>query len=87
MYLTNAGTGDSVGILDVRYIAPWYLSVRHSTIFNNNILFYVNCEELALENKIVLYTYNFIPQRFTKMVEVDSSDQYKMYMIHLALES
>lgn len=27
VYLTSAGTGVSVGILDVRYIAPWYLSV------------------------------------------------------------
>lgn len=28
VYLTNAGTGDSVGILEVRYIAPLgYLSV------------------------------------------------------------
>lgn len=27
VYLTSAGTGVNVGILDVRYIAPWYLSV------------------------------------------------------------
>lgn len=32
VYLTNAGTGDNVGILDVRYIPPVvYLSVRIST--------------------------------------------------------
>ena len=32
VYLTNAGTGDNVGILDVRYIPPvGYLSVRIST--------------------------------------------------------
>lgn len=40
LYLTRAGTGDRVGILEVRYIAPGYLFVRTSV----QPLFYKFCQ-------------------------------------------